>query len=342
MFEELINESKYKLEEEFYKKPFKFSYSSLNTLLYSPKKFYELYVLGHKEDILTPSLIKGKAIHMLLLEEEKFSEHFTIFPNTAPKGTVKDVIDILYSRVRDLTEIHPVSDLEDFKEEILNVMKDINYYQNLKTDEQRLSKIITEETKSYFDFLKNKGDKIILDQSEYDYCVEAVNEVRKNKKVLELLGQDDASTFKNIEVYNEHYLEYDFEDNLPFGFKSILDNVKIDHEQKIIYINDFKTTSKNLKDFKDSVEYYRYDLQAVMYSIAVIKNFLDLMENGYNLQFHFIVIDNNLNVYPFPVTEKTLNEWLENFKEAVERALYHYNNKSYQLPYEFEKELVVL
>ena len=48
--EQLMEESVAHLTEEFYKKDFKFSYSSLSKLLWSPVVFHTMYVLGIKEE----------------------------------------------------------------------------------------------------------------------------------------------------------------------------------------------------------------------------------------------------------------------------------------------------
>ena len=49
-----------------------------------------------------------------------------------------------------------------------------------------------------------------------------------------------------------------------FGLKGILDNVTVDKDSKVT-INDFKTTSKDLSKFSDTVDFYRYSLQAAVY-----------------------------------------------------------------------------
>ena len=58
-------------EEEFYNKDFKFSYSSLNKLLFSPSLFYKDYILKEREEKTDKHLIEGKLLHLLLLQPEK-------------------------------------------------------------------------------------------------------------------------------------------------------------------------------------------------------------------------------------------------------------------------------
>jgi hypothetical protein len=70
--------------------------------------------------------------------------------------------------------------------------------------------------------------------------------------------------------------------------------------------------------------------------------FRDLIDQGYNVKFHFVVIDKAFQTYAFPVSENTLNSWLDRFNEVIEKAEWHYKNKNYELPYDFANDLVIL
>lgn len=316
------------LEKDFYNKKFHFSYSSLNKLIWNPAVFYQLYVIGLKEEKLDSHLVQGKVIHALLLEEEKFNDIFVISPANLPTGTLRIVVDRLYRKF-----VNPQADLIDYSQEILDIMKDVNYFQALKTDQQRLDKILTADAINYWTFLKTKGSRILIDQETYDFCKSAVELVKTNKELCNLIGCD-INEFDNKEVLNEVKMEMELT-NKPFGIKGIIDNVVIDHDQKMIYVNDIKTTSKDLKDFPESVDFYSYWLQAIIYISLVSMYYSHLIDNGYNLKFHFVVIDRAFQTYAFPVSETTLNVWLSKFVETLELAEWHYTNRSFELPYQF-------
>jgi len=300
-FEDLMQESVQHLESDFYKQKFYFSYSSLNKLLWNPAVFYQMYILGMKEDKLDAHLVQGKVIHALLLEEQKFNDMFAI----------------------------------------LDVMKDMNYHQSLKTDQQRLDKVLVGDSYNYWAFLQMKGNKTLIDQETYDFCKNAVELIRTNKQVCSLIGCE-VTEFENKEVFNETPFQFDLNDR-PFGLKGIIDNIVIDHDNKTIYVNDIKTTSKDLKEFPESVEYYSYWLQAVIYlSMAALKHGDLISQHGYALRFHFVVIDRAFQTYAFPVKESTLTGWLDRYKEVMDIADWHYTNRSYELPYQFAKGLVAL
>jgi hypothetical protein len=70
--------------------------------------------------------------------------------------------------------------------------------------------------------------------------------------------------------------------------------------------------------------------------------YMDLLSSGYEIKFHFVVIDRAFQTYSFPVTEHTLNTWLDRMNKVLEAADWHYTNKRYDLPYSFATGSVVL
>ncbi|NBX97381.1 hypothetical protein EBQ81_00750, partial [bacterium] len=278
--EELMNESIEKLEGNFYSKKFYFSYSSLNKLMWSPAVFHQLYVLGIKEERQDAHLVQGKIIHALLLEPEKFQDNFVISPDNLPTGNTKTVIDRVFSHHKELANNGDTrTSLVEFTDAIIDILKDMNLHQSLKTDQQRIDKIFTPDAVNYWNFLRSKGNKTLIDQQSYDFCVNAVDMIKTDSKLCTLLGHD-LNDFSNKEVFNELPLMVDMADK-SFGLKGIVDNLVIDHDKKILYINDVKTTSKDLKDFPETVEFYSYWMQAVIYSTLVSINFSNLREAGY-------------------------------------------------------------
>lgn len=335
--ETLMQESVQHLEKDFYGKKFYFSYSSLSKLLWNPAVFYQMYVLGLKEERMESHLVQGKVVHALLLEEEKFNEDFIISPTNLPTGNPRTLVDRVW-RQRPLGDER--ENLEDYQQTILDVMKEMNYHQSLKTDQQRLDKVFTNDVLNYWEFLKTKGDKTLVDQETVDFCKSAVELVKSNQELCTLIGCN-VTEFDNKEVHNEVLLQVDI-NKRSFGLKGIIDNMVIDHDQKTIYVNDIKTTSKDLKDFPESVDFYNYWLQAVIYLTMVGVRYAHLIDQGYQLKFHFVVIDRTFQTYAFPVTEGTMSVWLEKLHEVLETADWHYTNKSFELPYQFAKGIVAL
>ncbi len=329
-------------EDEFFSKKFYYSYSSLNKLLWNPQTFYQMYVLGQREERLDAHLVQGKLIHLLLLEPEKLAENFIISPSNLPTGNLRMVVDRVFRHYMELkeNEVDRTNKFSDYTGAILDVMVDMNYFQNLKSDQQRLDKILTPEAINYWEFLQNKGDKTLIDIQTHEFCTMVVSLIKENKDICNLIGHD-ISPFQNIKVMNEVEVKLDLP-NKTYGLKGIIDNIVIDHDQKIIRVNDIKTTSKNLKDFPESVEYYAYWLQAIIYMVMASHMFINQLNDGYKIEFRFIVIDRAYQTYPFLVTDKTLSTWLEKYKSTMEVAEWHFSTKDYTLPYEFAVGSVTL
>lgn len=335
--------------EKFYEKKFYFSYSSLNKLIWSPPLFFNHYILNEREDKLDKHLIDGKVIHCLVLDKKSFNDQFIVSPANLPTGNNKLVVDKIFKGYHSLVG----NEFRDYWNEILQVLRDIDLHQSLKDDkptktnpevktgdEKRLEKMLTEENSNYFEYLKSAGTRNVIDQETLYFCTEAADLIRKNDYLCTLMGIN-VGEFDDFEVFNEKELRTELID-YPFGIKGILDNLVIDHTAKVIRINDLKTSGKSLAEFKDSIDYFKYWLQAVMYRLLVRYVYAHLVEQDYTIEFNFIVIDRSHQIYAFPVSTKTMLEWMQETEKVLNKANYHYIEQKYNLPYEFCKGLVVL
>jgi len=332
-------QDKHLLEAEFYSKPFNFSYSSLSKLLLSPDIFYKEYVLKQKDIRTAKHLLEGTLIHFLLLEGNNFADSFIITPEHLPSdnsvAVVKEIHKIYEARIK---EDPARTDLElgDFPQEIDEVLTAMNLHQSVKDAEKRLAKIIEPKSIAYFDYLKVKDTKEIIDSTMLDKATLAVSKIKASESICELLGmtrEPDGNTFG---VYNELPVETPL-DGLPFGLKGIIDNLTIDVLKKQININDFKTSGKPLSEFSDTVEYWKYWLQAVVYIKLTKEFFKNVIKDNpdWTITFRFIVFDKYDQLYAFPVSSDTLKVWEEKFQAAINGAKYHYENKDFTLPYDF-------
>ena len=327
--------------DAFYKEKFYFSYSSISKLLFSPAAFYNHYVLKQREDVVAPHLVSGRVLHCLLFEPEKYNDNFISMPGKIPTDSQRKIIDNIFRKYLEIN--NNTLSLADFSDDILTELLTANLYQSLKTDLQRTEKILTEENKNYFKFLIDSQDKTIVDEPTLNNCKSGVEALKSNEEVRSLLQLDKSEADVHIESYSELPIEVDAE-HLPFGFKGILDNIIIDKESKTIFINDLKTTGKPLVDFPESVQYYKYWVQAMVYVKLTYDKFLkDLPDlNEWNLYFTFIVIDKYNQVYPFQVSMETMTIWQQDFEELTDILKYHYENKDFKLPYELAKGNVKL
>jgi hypothetical protein len=319
--------------ELFYKKPFWFSYSSINKLLFSPRMFYSHYVLNQRQDSTDAHLVAGRVLHCLLFEPDTFDKQFILLPGKLPSGNNKQVIDNIFKY--HCTLGNDSLNLDDYSPEILNQLLTINLHQSLKTDEQRLAKILTEEHKDYFTFLKTSLDKTIVDEVTLNGCKESLIELKSNQAVRALLQLDKTPNDVHIKTFSEHMISVN-QEHLPFGYKGILDNVVMDYDSKTLFINDLKTTGKDIASFPDSVSYYKYWIQAAIYHKLAWNNFIKPLSDAveWEIVITFIVIDKYNQVYPYQVSKETLEIWLADFEDIEDKLRYHYDNREYKLPYE--------
>jgi len=343
-----ISNSKSEFEDLFYSKEFYFSYSSLSKLKHSPGIFYRRYILGDSKDTYHKSTIEGKLIHCLLLNPELFDQEFILMPSSSPSANTIKVIDSLVDKLNaeriiienDLTKDPELSDYED---DILEILKEQNLHQKLIEDSARISKIITGESSSYFNYKLYSNLRHVIDLDTYDRCLEA-KELIMNHPVAKQMNIDKT---QDIISLNEIEIKYK-DDTFPFGLKGILDNVTIDVNNKILRINDLKTTSKTLHDFKDAVDFWDYWLQAAIYFRLAkaamdqgsfkVENFND----EWTCIFSFIVIDRYNHIYSFEVSEDSMIKWQIELQDLLHEAKYHYESRDFSLPFNFLKTKIVL
>ncbi len=289
--------------------------------MYVPNTFYKHYILGEREDKLDSHLIEGRALHCLLLENDKFDDQFVVSLSTLPGDNARKVID----------KVHALSyqngqyalPLSSHEETIIDVLREINLHQSLKTDQQRVEKMLTAENINYYEFLKSKGSKTVIDQETYERLKGYVELILSNNSVTSLLQLGSPNSFSEVPL--------EAETKYSFGLRGVIDNYVYDPETKVVTINDFKTTGKSISEFRETVEYYKYWMQAAMYYKLIQANIKGLSE----IRFNFIVIDKYQQVFAFPVCAATLHSWIWNLDEMLMKAEYHYTSRNYSLPYDY-------
>ena len=327
-------------EAEFASRKFSFSPTSLGNLLNDPKSFYLSYVLRKKKWNQQKHLVEGSLIHFFILEHKSsFSNRFVISPEGLPSDNTVKVLDKIYDIYCDREQ--PELQLEDFGSDILDVLKEMDLHQSLTDDSKRIAKIVDSRGVAYFEFLRNRSGKTVVDAQLVDSAKRRADIILSNPELRILLGLDIKPNGIDYGVYNELRVEYQSE-NLPFDLQGVLDNVVADRRKKTITINDFKTTSGTLVDFKDTFEKYNYWLQPTIYKILLKDYFKNIYDKSWTINFNFVVFDRNDNLYVFPCSQESMDLWDKRLAESMEIAIYHIKNQSYNLPYAFATGSVVL
>ena len=314
---------------------FKFSYSSMNRLRFSPKLFYKDYILKDREPKLDKHLIEGRLLHLLLLQPDNFENDFALLPGKIPSDSLRKVLMLIPNH----TKKKELSKVDD--NIILDCLHQVNLYQSLKNSDKRVAKVRTPECEDYYRFMLLSEGKDIIDQDMYDKTAERVEIVKSKKDIMDLL--DPVVTdfeLDETETFAESYLECDLRD-LKFGLKGYVDKYIIDHKKRSITIIDIKTSGKSITDFVDTVDYYNYWMQAAIYTMLVLKNVPDGIQ-GYKINFNFIVVDTYNQIYNFEASEQTMQSWGKNLMSIIKACEFHLNEMNFDLPYEFINNKVIL
>ena len=322
-------------EEEFYaKQDFAFSYSSLNKILFSPSLFYKDYILKQREVKTDKHLVEGKLVHCLVFEPENLNKKFNIVPGKAPSDSVRKVLKnmSLYTDAKKLFDVP--------SEIVLDSLKEMNLYQSLKTDEQRIVKIIKKEFEPYWEFLSNTNVDVINEDTLLD-CTAKAEVIKANEEVMSLFkNQSTDFDLDPISTHAEEYLKSKLE-TFAFGLHGYVDYYTVDTETKTVTICDLKTSGKTVDNFSESVDFYNYWLQAAIYSKMVYDS-LGQDRDDYTITFKFIVIDKYNQVYVYEVSQESMVKWAEGLGGVLKIADYHYSEKNYSLPYDLLIEKVKL
>ena len=330
----MININKQKEEDFYARKDFCFSYSSLNKLLFSPSLFYKDYILFDREVRTDKHLIEGKLIHCLLFEPKEVDNKFSLMPGKSPSDNIRKVLKDMALH----TDAKTLVDCDDFV--ILDSLKTLNLYQSLKADESRIAKIRTEDNEPYWKFLGNSNIDVV-DQDTLLRCEERVDILKQNKDVMALFSEVQTDfDLDPVETFSERYLKSELID-CNFGLHGYIDYYSVNTDKREVTICDLKTTGKTISDFKETIDFYNYWLQAAIYMKLVYDTLGDDKEE-YSLTFKFIVIDKYNQVYVFDVSDNTMHDWAGGFSGAIKTAKFHYDSRNYSLPVAFLENKVTL
>jgi len=321
-----------RLEDEFFSQPFMMSYSGLNKLLFSPVLFHQHYILKQRDDVVDKPMVEGKLLHCLLLNPEDFEKEFVLMSSDMPSDGPRKVLDKIY----EIMKADGKSEMDGtFMDHILDVLKEQNLYQSLKTDDQRIDKMTTTKNIKYLDYKFQAEKKTVVDQDMYDFAKNTVDIIKSNSKLMDIMGFNQDSLTTNIKQYNELDLVcLEFED-YSFGIRGIIDNLVVDHDAKVIRVNDLKKTSKSIGQFDESIDYYNYWMQAALYRLLVNHIKETTFGVDYPVEFRFIVVDPYMQVAPIRISEDTQKYWALELEDKLEQANYHFKERDFSLPYEF-------
>ena len=313
-----LKEISWQVTEPEYRADDALSYSTLAK--FAREGFDKLKSLFDKTE--TSSLTFGSAVDAIITGgQEEFDNNFLVanfpeVPDTIVK-IVKDCFREFGTTHRNLSNIPDV--------EIIGRAANYNYQNNWKPETR--AKVIKEKGEEYYRLLYIAGDKKILDtatKEQVDKAVEALKTSEATKFYFEPNNPFDTSI--------ERFYQLKFKANINgIDFKCMADEVITDHQNKVIYPVDLKTSSHTEWEFYKSFAQWRYDIQARLYWRIIRDNLdRDPVYKEYELSDYTFIVVNKETLTPL--------KWVYSGTKK-EGTLVYGNNFSCQDPVEIAQEL---
>lgn len=293
------------------------SSSSLKEFSMDRKKYYNKYYLGKNvEDKDSQAAIMGRLVETLLMEPDEFDKRFYMSAcATSPTGNMVTFVENLYRETIDATDDFG-NVTKTFEEISKAAFADCGYsgkgngsYENI------IKKFIGSDAEIYYNEIRKvrANNLTVVTSQDVTHAENIVSELRNNFATKDIVNLVNSSRYS---VYDQLQVEgYGVDGHL---FKSMMDKVIIDHEQKTIQPYDLKCTWSVENFYEEYYLYRRAYIQAYLYYYAA--KHLTLDENselyGYTVNpLQFIVCDstNYYNPLVYTLSDEDMKDAYEGF-----------------------------
>lgn len=276
----LLKDISWNVEEPVYRADNALSYSTIAK--FARGGFNKLDSLFERVD--TPSLTFGSAVDALSTGgQEEFNNNFLVADFPIVSDSVLKIVKAAFENYKD--EYVNLSDIPN--EKIIELTELLSYQLNWKPETR--AKVIKEQGNDYYSLMYIAGDKKIIDTNTKNLVDMAVDALKTSESTKHYFA--DNNVFNNRFV-REYQLK--FKATLEgVDYRCMSDLLLIDHEKKIVYPIDLKTSSHYEWDFFESFIQWRYDIQARLYWRIIRHNMdKDPIYKDYALDdYRFIVVN---------------------------------------------------
>lgn len=309
----------------------------------SPSKF----LVGFEAKKSKGALELGSAVHRMILEKGQYY----IDELDKPSEKVCNVMDIYFGLLQKGILLE--------EEAIIVACKEADYYAKSLT-QTRIDNVLR-DGKLYLEQLYDKAECegcLVLTREHKDKLDKCLESVKLNERMIHFLEGKLSNNFKR---YNEDVFtveaeatlspkdESSFEDIKNKIFIKIkVDNWSVDFENKVITLNDLKTTGVSVGDFggceyesmstrgeiykynvSGSFEKFHYYRQMAFY-LRVLKSYAAkeydaTEENGWTFKVNMLVVETNAPHHSqvFNVSQKWLDLGTYEYESLLKRIAYH-------------------
>jgi len=270
------------------------SSSSLKEFSLDRKKYYRKYVLNEKvEDSETKASVIGRVVETLLLEPEEFDNRFYMSVClSAPTGLMLAFVEALYKNTSNATnELGEVT--KSFEELSRDAYAEAGF--KIKYDAV-IAKFQGSDAEIYYDEMRKVRSKglTVVTTEDVTNAEKIVTELKTNFVTAEVVNLVSSARWS---VHNQMQIEgYSVDGHL---FKSMMDKVIVDHDQRTIQVYDLKCTWSVENFYEEYYLYRRAYIQAFLYYRAALSLTID--ENselfGYKVEAPKFIVCDSTNYY---------------------------------------------
>lgn len=248
----------------------------------------------------TPSLTFGSAVDALLTGgQEEFDEGFMVADFPPITDSVLKMAKTTFERWSD--EYRTLADVPN--NSLIELSEELSYQLNWKPETR--AKVIKEQGSDYYSLMYVASGRKILDTATKAQVDAAVHALKTHASTKHYFAPNNQFNTRFVREY-----QLKFKANLQgVDYRCMADLLLVDHEKKIVYPVDLKTSSHAEWDFFESFIQWRYDIQARLYWRIIRDNMdKDPIYKDYVLaDYRFIVINKRTLtplVWVFPDTRK--------------------------------------
>ena len=298
--------------ESSYRKINMDSSSSLKEFSLDKRKYYKKYIINEKtEDESSKAATIGRVVETLLLEPEEFDGRFYMSScATSPTGLMLAFVEALYKHTEAVT-----NEDGEVTEEFEEICKSAYIESGFKIKiEAVLTKFIVSDAEIYYKEIREVRSKglTVITTEDVQNSEKIVNELKNNfvtSKVINLVSD------KRFTVNNQLQIEgYAVDGHL---FKSMMDKIVIDHEERTINIYDLKCTWSVENFYEEYYLYRRSYIQAYLYYNAALSLTFEGELFGYKVEFPKFIVCDSINYYNpliYVLSEKDMNDAYNGFE----------------------------
>ena len=287
------------------------SSSSLKEFSMDRRKYHKKYFLNEKvEETDTKASVVGRIVETLLLEPEEFDNRFHMsICTSAPTGRMADFVEALYKHTTAATIDGVVT------REMDDIMKDAYTDSGFKIKfDSVVSKFVGSDAEIFYKEMREVRTKglTVITSDDVNNAERVVEELKNNFVTSSIINLVDSARYT---IHNQFQVEgYSVDSHI---FKSMMDKVVIDHNEKTIQVYDLKCVWAVEGFYEEYYLYRRAYIQAYLYKKAAESLTLQGELQGYTvLSPKFIVCDstNYYNPLIYTLSEHDLADAYEGFE----------------------------